>query len=346
MKRALLFCLTLCLVFAVGCGDKHVATLSSQPSPASTVSQPENNLLPNPLTGVKELTDGELNKRPIAIMINNTTVAQPVQSGLNDADMVFECYVEGGVTRLMAVFYDVTDVGRIGTIRSARNTFVYLAQGLGAVYAHHGVDRTYTQPYMRQIGLDDYNVGYVSGDSSREKNGLATEHTLITNGNDLLMGMNKEEYRLTNEEATPAALTFGSEIVTPSTPCTQVDYEMSYSYKTSFIYDRSTGKYTRNIGGEVQTDYASGEQVGFNNVFILYANTYYYSDNYHVYTQFTSGTGLYVSAGGCQEITWEKGDATNPLVLKTADGQPLTVNPGTSYFAFPYTSNQNKTVVK
>lgn len=56
-------------------------------------------------------------------MINNISVARPLQSGLQDAYLMYEIIVEGGITRYMALFMD-QNTTRIGSIRSARHYFL------------------------------------------------------------------------------------------------------------------------------------------------------------------------------------------------------------------------------
>ena len=80
-------------------------------------------------------------------MINNISVAQSVQTGLSKADIVYETEVEGGITRLLAVFQDITAAEKIGTIRSARYPYVDLAMGHNAIYVHCGQDGTYCEPH-------------------------------------------------------------------------------------------------------------------------------------------------------------------------------------------------------
>ena len=71
-------------------------------------------------TGVEEkklqIVDENSTSRPYAIMINNINVARPLQSGLQDAYIIYEIIVEGGITRYMALFMD-QDTERIGSIR-------------------------------------------------------------------------------------------------------------------------------------------------------------------------------------------------------------------------------------
>ena len=143
----------------------------------------------SPLTGLP-VADEILTTRPVAIMVNNLNKAQAVQSGLNDAQLIFETYVEGGITRLMAVYEDIASVGQIGTIRSARYPYVDLALSLQAIYVHNGEDNRYCGPHITETGIKDFDlIGGLGKYSFREDNGLAYEHTLYANGSELAKGI-------------------------------------------------------------------------------------------------------------------------------------------------------------
>jgi len=76
------------------------------------------------------------NKKPIAAMVNNYVIARP-SAGLSKADIVYEAVAEGGITRLMPVFYSrIPSV--VSSIRSARYYFVQLASAYSAIYVHWG----------------------------------------------------------------------------------------------------------------------------------------------------------------------------------------------------------------
>lgn len=73
---------------------------------------------------------------PLAVMVDNSPSAYP-QSGLDRADLVYEAFVEGGITRFMAVFWR-QDADQVSPVRSARTPFVIWASELGALYGHAG----------------------------------------------------------------------------------------------------------------------------------------------------------------------------------------------------------------
>ena len=111
-----------------------------------------------PVEEVKKLkiVDQESTSRPYAIMINNINVARPLQSGLQDAYIIYEIIVEGGITRYMALFMD-QNTERIGSIRSARHYFLDYALENDAIYVHHG-QSPQAQSDFRTLGIDRIEV--------------------------------------------------------------------------------------------------------------------------------------------------------------------------------------------
>lgn len=58
--------------------------------------------------------------------------------GQSQADIIYECLAEGGITRMMGVYQSVEGVGMIGSVRSARPYYLELALGHDALYIHAG----------------------------------------------------------------------------------------------------------------------------------------------------------------------------------------------------------------
>lgn len=74
--------------------------------------------------------------RPLAIMTPNTKTAS--QYGISNADVVYECNVEGSITRLMWILLDWKNEDRLGNVRSCRDYYVYWAFEWDALYVHFG----------------------------------------------------------------------------------------------------------------------------------------------------------------------------------------------------------------
>lgn len=324
-----LLCLTLCML--IGCSEnKERLSVETGEEPQSSLpSETLPVLYKNPLTGVSELTEDKADDRPVAIMINNISTAQPVQTGLNKADIIYETEVEGGITRLMAVYQNVSEVGRIGTIRSARYPYVDLALGHNAIYLHHGQDNKYCGPHLKDI--DDINISE-GNYGFRIKNGLATEHTLYTEGGKLWDGLVKDKVKTERgssvmwanftDDETPIAL---------ENTASSVSVPFSASYKTVFKYDSATGKYTRYFGNTLRKDYNTGNTTQVKNVFVLLTTIKNYSDGYHRQVLLESGEGYYCTNGTYTPIKWSKGAAKNSFKFTKSDGTELLVSAGSSW---------------
>ena len=92
-------------------------------------------------------------RRPVAIMLNNIEDAMPM-SGVSYADVLYECVVEGSLTRMMGVFENYDGLDKIGSVRSCRNYFVYYALEYDAIYCHYG-QSSYALPLLQQDYVDN-----------------------------------------------------------------------------------------------------------------------------------------------------------------------------------------------
>ena len=320
-------CLIMCLVAGCGKQTDRLSVDSTGETSSEETKKPES--AKNPLTGLEDISADKIKNRPVAVMVNNITTAQPVQTGLTKADIVYETEVEGGITRLMAVFQDITATEKIGAIRSARYPYVDLAMGHNAIYVHCGQDNTYCAPHLKDT--DDVDL-MVKNYGVRIKNGLATEHTLYAYGEKLWSSVQNDGHKTTASTAAPW-VSFAEEdapVALESTANT-VDIKASASYRTVFKYDAAKGKYTRYYGNTIRKDYFTGATVDMKNVFILFTTIRNYSDNYHRQVMLDSGDGYYCVNGTYTAIKWSKGAAKNGFKFTKADGSELTVNPGNSW---------------
>jgi len=93
-----------------------------------------------PVSSIAGIACQNYSKRPVAIMMSSDLETRPL-SGISQADIVFEIPVTpSGITRIMAVF-QCEEPEEIGSIRSARESFIQLAGGLGAIFVHWGGEK-------------------------------------------------------------------------------------------------------------------------------------------------------------------------------------------------------------
>lgn len=327
---ALIMCGLLCA--AVGCSktpDRLSVDKGDEPSSATqqTVSEPEYYV--NPLTGERDIDEQTAKKRPVAITINNLSQAQTVQTGIGEADIVYETEVEGGITRLLAVYQDTTAIEKIGTVRSARYAFIDLALGHDAIYVHHGEDYLYAKSHLKDV--DHFTVSELAG-GARISNGLAREHTLYAYGDGLWSALSKAGFEL-ERKRTENWQSFGdpSDIITFEGKASSITVPFSASYKSIFKYDSVAGRYVRHFNAVERKDYVTGKPTYFKNVVVLMTAISNYSDGYHRNVSLNNGTGYYFTNGTYTPINWSKGSAKNKLSFTLTDGTPLTLNVGNTW---------------
>lgn len=337
--RKTVFCLILCLVmvFACGCtGADPTLDISDGFTSDTVISMPEPEKFEiNPLTGVADVKQGKEKQRPVAVMINNMSGVEKVQTGVAMADVVYETEVEGGITRMMAVFKDISKVGQVGCIRSARYAYVDLAAGHDALYVHCGLDSTYCKAHFNELNSDhvDINTGVAGKFGFREKNGLSYEHTMYTTGAKLLAAQSEMKRRTTTEKNSWLNFAEYQEdaAVIPSTNAQKVHIKFSGSASNAFTYNETTGKYERTKNGSFLTDFKTGERVAFKNIFVLNTTMGYYSNGHHRNISLTGGDGYYIVNGKYEVIKWSKGSANTSITITKADGTTFTAQPGNSW---------------
>ncbi|MBO4693906.1 MAG: DUF3048 domain-containing protein [Clostridia bacterium] len=331
---AIMLCLSLVMALA-GCSlFKHpddveassVATVSKKPETEKKV------VLTNPLTGLNDLKEDNADARPVAIMVNNITQAQAVQTGLGYADIVYETEVEGGVTRLMAVFKNLKSAKQIGSVRSARYPYVDLALGHNAIYVHCGQDPTYCAPHLKDI--DDMSVDTNSTGAKRIKNGLSSEHTLYVFGNELWPAL-ASKFKSTETNTPWQNFAPEKETVTLSGGAADRITIPFPILKTVFKFDAKTGLYTRYSKDKELKDYVTGESIKVKNVFVLLTAITDYPDGKHRRVDLTGGDGFYATNGTVMPIKWQKGGATASIKITDTNGKDIKVSAGKSWVCIP-----------
>ena len=93
-------CLTMLLTACGGTEDENQTTT---PTTEITTTEAPAPVYYNTLTGKSGLSEEAVGKRPVAVMINNIKASLP-QDGIYKADILYEILVEGGITRMMALY--------------------------------------------------------------------------------------------------------------------------------------------------------------------------------------------------------------------------------------------------
>ena len=290
----------------------------------------------NLITG-EPLKEGQTaGTRPAAIMVSNIAQALP-QRGIGSADAVLEMETEGGITRLMAFFADPTTVPAIGPVRSARDQHLQFALPLNAVLVHIGTS-VYAKNLLNQYAYQDINGLYLGTtaftlDEERRKT-RNQEHCWYTDAALISAGMTQNGIVPTGAKNT--LLNFaeqGKTVTLDSGDAPHVRFMASNTTEVQMVYDAASGTYLKQEYGAAQVDEATGAQLSYKNVFVLFAKVTLKPDGNCTDFALTSGEGYYFCGGKYQKIRWKKGDVTEPLQILDEKGKAFDVNTGKSYIA-------------
>ena len=290
-------------------------------------------------TEVKKLkiVDVDSKSRPYAVMINNHATARPLQSGLQDAYIIYEMIVEGGLTRYMALFLD-QNTERIGSIRSARHYYLDYALENDAIYVHHGYSPQARADWST-LGVDRIEVNESTTgwrDKALRSQGIAYEHTLFTSIEKLNKGLGSKRV----EREKDLLLDYSIDEVDLKSKdgaidATNVLIKYSSSVNSSYKYDAENKVYNRFVNGKEHKDYVTGEQYTFKNIITYQVKNYTLNDVENKGRQglenVGSGTGYYISSGVAVPITWQKSSRSAQTVYKFKDGSDLIVNDGNTF---------------
>ena len=320
----------LCLALFSGCGKEDPSSSSGDAGQGSSTPS----VALNPFTGLPIEEDSYLTQRPVAIMINNIKQAQPLV-GISDADMLFEITVEGGITRMMAVSQDPTQLGDVGSVRSARPYFVHIAKSLDALYIHVGG----SEEAKSLLSNYDGNMEFINGgydgiwwrDSWRRQN-LGYEHSVLTNGGKIQTFL--EESSMRTELASGSAY---HQLFSEESPVLQGEAATSMhlkfsGYKSSDLtYQPEKKTYLFSQFGNDLVD-SNESAVTFTNVLALHIDSWVTDSYGHLALDLVgSGDGYYMSNGKAIPIQWSRASEDAPFVYTTATGEELAMLPGNTY---------------
>lgn len=296
----------------------------------------------NLLTGMPDLNQEAIGKRPVAVMVNNVKAALP-QYGIEEADIIFEIPVEGGQTRFMALYGDYTRVPKICSVRSCRPYFPAFSEGFDAVYVNWGMTDE-VRAYVKSLNPTHFEGLYNDGklfsrDKERRSAGYALEHTGVFDGtrvDDVLQSTGKRTDIEADKKDTAFVFAPVTETITPAgEACTKVKIVFNKT-KATLVYDETTQKYYKEFNGEAQIDGKTGNQLAFTNVLVLETKIKSAANGIHRDVNWHGGEGYYVSNGAMQKITWSKESESARLMLYDENGKELVLNRGKSYIAVNY----------
>ncbi len=299
----------------------------STPAPATTTIAPD--ILRMPLTGEPIASESEIPNRPaMAVKIDNSGPGRP-QSGLNEADIVIEQIINGGSTRLAAVFHS-QGVDPVGPVRSGRYPDILLLEAFNKpLYVWSGGNAGVTY-YIERSQLTDLSFLKTSGYYRRA--GRQAPTNLYTS-TDAMWEKTPEEF-----EVPPVVLPYlrpGDQLT--GDPATVIDVTMDGN-RVRWEYNPEDGLYYRWQNSQEHLTENSG-QVSTKNVVVMAAN--YLQSPIDADTpdaQMLGSAPVYIFTGGTVRVgIWLRFESTDRYQFfdNLDDLNELRIQPGRTFIEIP-----------
>jgi len=322
---------TVVVLIAVGCSKKEPVVQDNEEQNSDVIEEPQQSdkekeySFHYPLTGMG--SEEEVTGRAVAVMVNNHPSARP-QSGLPQADIVYEVLVEGNVTRFLAV-YQSEQPNKVGPVRSARDYYIELAKGYDSLYVAHGNSLT-AERMLKSGYIDNLNGLYYDGTLFERASFRKAPHNSYIQFKNIMKGAEQKDYDMDTE---PDSLTFLAEKEVEKLSGVAAN-KISISYydqvfSSTFEFDKDSEKYKRFSNGVQTADYDSKDPVLVDNVFVVETAHKVVSDVGHREIDLTSGGRAFLfQKGQMFEVEWENVDGR---ILPYANGKPVGLIPGKTW---------------
>lgn len=297
------------------------------------------------------IPEEEADKRPLAIMFNNIGIASP-QSGIGDADILYEALVEAGITRLMGIFGRVSSdslaARRLGSIRSSRHYFASFASEYDAIYVNFG-GTSYSDKKIKKLGLDNISgLGGYGVDSFYRDNTIKAPHNAFTSLDGINKAIKKGNMRTELKEDYTAHFEFYEEDTSLLSNDTAKKITVSFSsgMQPYFLYNEEEKNYTRYQFDKIHVDYNTGDELRFKNIIIQFVKQWDIDKNGYQTMELedTQGEGYYITNGNIVPITWKKNESIYFMKFYDIEGNELKINAGKTYIAV-YPSHRSKKLI-
>ena len=272
------------------------------------------------------------NDRPFAVMIDNHEDAWP-QAGLQEAYMVYEIIVEGGETRLMALFKGA-NLEKIGPVRSARHYFIDYAMENDAIYVHFG-QSPQAESDIKKYSIHDINGIAEDGTTFWRVKDKYAPHNAVTSTEKLLKSAQNKKYRTTSDETSVLNYVTDEVNLDNGEPATEIIIPHSQLQDVEYYYDEENKVYERYARQEQQVDWDTEKPLTVKNIIITYCDNYTLSDTENKGRQGLKniGTfdGYYITNGKAIPIKCIKEARDEKTIYQDLEGNVINVNDGNTF---------------
>ncbi len=323
MKKSIIILMS--LIILTGCGTNNKENSNDQDTKNEDISVKEEKKV--------SIVDTQSNQRTYAVMINNHKAARP-QSGIQDAYIVYELMVEGGITRMLALYREAT-ASKIGSVRSSRHYYLDYVLENDAIYFHWGGS---PQAYNDIETLKIQHVDAVESVFWKDKNlNRATEHTAFTSMENMTNYVKNKNIRNTTNQ--PLLLEYSTDDIEldkleDSIQADSVSIKYSNYQTVTYIYDDKNKVYKRQDSGTYSVDLVTGTQYTTKNIIVYdlkYSNIPNDTSGRQNLDNIGTGKGYYITNGYAIPITWEKKDRESQTIYKYISGEEIKVSDGNTF---------------
>jgi len=327
----------------------ETATPTETPSPelVSNFIDPSTSTDLCPLTGLKVDDPSVLERPPLAIKVSNYPPLVRPQAGLDKADVIFEHYAEGNLTRFTALFLS-QDAGKVGSVRSARLLDLEIPAMFHSILAFSGASGGVKQVFrdsdiFGQVVSPDFGVSVGSPGSAVfyriPQEGKLFEHTMFTDTPTLWQyAADKLNYSGRREIK---GWFFSEEPPLGGQPATRISIPYAPgSIVSEYAYDAGQDVYLRSVTGEPHCEELSGEQLRFRNVIVIYAHHVetdiledtWGSGHYSIQIQLWGEGPLRIFRDGQMfDGKWVRPDRWDLVRFVDGKGNPIPLKPGNTF---------------
>jgi hypothetical protein len=295
----------------------------------TTTTEPEPTGPTSPLNGLiveDEELAAQLDRKVVAVKIDNHWNARP-QSGIEQADAIYELLVEAGLTRFIALFHH-SDSEYVGPMRSGRPTDPTLVRPLNGVLTISGA-----QPWVqsRIVNAGVPLIGDLGQPVTFRWRGRSAPHNLYTSTLELREVVERREL---DQTPPPNMFTWGEFTAPASNTAEEIFFNWSDTMSVTWQWDGT--QYLRFAGSEphnwTSADRETTEQLAADTLVVLFADRYTASGSsgsaVPAFDTAGSGRAIVFAGGRFIEGTWDREDISDVFLLTDADGEEIAVPPG------------------
>lgn len=329
MKRQILILSILIVSSSVlnGCSKyntKAASIISSKPQYAVQNNEDISHKYFAPFTG-EEVPEYILNNPPFMVIIENSKAARP-QSGLSEADIVFETMAEGGIPRFIALFQK-NNPKEIGPVRSARPYFIDIAKEYSLPFGHCGGSEEALICIKNEelMSMNEMNNGsFYWRDKSRQ-----APHNLYTSGDKLRKLLAAKGFIQTSSFKHK----FNSEYWQNNTLSSANSIVINLNRYYTVEYNLKNNQYFKTMDKVPAVDKFNNKQLSVSNIIVQITDIKLKDDGSHVDVALVgSGSGYVISNGRFTKANWNKENTSSPTIFTDEKGNVIPLSPGKTWW--------------